>query len=102
MAVYEGSLMDRLELRRRKRRVLCRRGFWTLVANAPEYEELFVEMYLDEDLIGRINKEKGEGQMEIEFGDDEALPGSICRKADLDGFLRCVQTARDRLAGRMR
>lgn len=93
--------MDSLELRRRRLRVLRRKGFWTLVASAPEYEELFVEMYYDEDLIGRISKEKGEGQMEIEFGDDEALPGSICRKADLDGFLSCVQTARDRLAGRM-
>ena len=91
--------MDSLELRRKRARVLRRKGFWTLVASAPEYEELFVEMYYDEDLIGRISKEKGGGQ--IEFGDDEALPGSICRKADLDGFLSCVQTARDRLAGRM-
>ena len=76
-------------------------GFETIIASPHEYEELVAEMYLDGKFIGQITKEKGEDQMEIEFGDDEALPGSICRKADLDGFLECVQAARDRLTGRM-
>ena len=76
-------------------------GFETIIASPYEYEELVAEMFLDGKFIGQITKEKGEDQMEIEFGDDEALPGSICRKADLDGFLECVQTARDRLTGRM-
>ncbi|MXY56073.1 MAG: hypothetical protein F4029_11905 [Gammaproteobacteria bacterium] len=76
-------------------------GFETIIASPYDYEELVAEMYFDGKFIGQIIKEKGDDQMEIEFGDPEALPEAICRKADLDGFLVCVQTARDRLAGRM-
>ena len=76
-------------------------GFETIIASPYEYEELVAEMYLDGKFIGQIIKEKGDDQMEIEFGDPAAATDAICRKADLDGFLECVQTARDRLAGRM-
>ena len=76
-------------------------GFETIIASPYEYEELVAEMYLDGKFIGQITKEKGEDQMEIEFGDSQADTDAICRKVNLDGFLECVQTARDRLAGRM-
>ena len=79
----------------------CRSGFETIIASPYDYEELVAEMYLDGKYIGQVIKEKGEHQMEIEFGDPKAVPEAICRRADLDGFLECVQTARDRLAGRI-
>lgn len=77
------------------------KGFETVIASPHYYEELVAEMYFRGVYIGRINKEKGDTRLEIEFDDPPPGQSATCERADLDGFLECVEIARQRLLGKI-
>ena len=58
-------------------------------------------MFHDEDLVCRIIQEKGQEDLELVFSDEGSIhlvPKGLT--VDLDGFLKCVERGRERLAGR--
>ena len=66
------------------------------------YEKLVVEMYYQGSYIGLLNKEKGDTRLEIEFSTSTPGTGGVTyTRVDLDGFLECVEIARQRLSGKI-
>ncbi|MEL6328933.1 MAG: hypothetical protein AAFR38_04680 [Planctomycetota bacterium] len=75
------------------------RGFEILLASPPEYEYLVAEISFNGDFVAQLNREKGIDFIEIEFPDLDVDQTMICRTVDLDGFLKAVAEAYQKLLG---
>jgi hypothetical protein len=75
------------------------KGFETVIASPPEYERLLAEIYYDGLFIAQITQERSEGVFDLETLGTDLVEEMVTRKVDLQGFLRSVKEACQRLRG---
>jgi len=73
-------------------------GFEITVASLPEYERLVAEIYCDGLFFALISQEGAEGVFQVETPD--AGLSLITRRVELEGFLRAIEHAREKLLTR--
>ena len=73
------------------------KGFETVIASPPEYERLLAEIYYDGLFIAQITQERSEGVFDLETPGTDLVEEMVTRKVDLQGFLRSVEEACQRL-----
>ncbi len=77
------------------------KGFETVIASPPEYERLLAEIYYDGLFIAQITQERSEGVFDLETSGTDLVEEMVTRKVDLQGFLRSVEEACQRLRGEL-
>ena len=75
--------------------------FETVIASPPEYGRLLAEIYYDGLFIAQITQERSEGVFDLETPGTDLVEEMVTRKVDLQGFLRSVEEACQRLRGEL-
>lgn len=68
-----------------------------IITSPPQYEELVAEIYFGGLFIAQLNKEKGDGSIELEIADAVVDQSMVCRKINLDEFIEALEFAKNRL-----
>jgi hypothetical protein len=79
--------------------MLERKGFETLIASPPDYDELVAEIYYDGLFVALVSQEHGKGLFDIETPGPNLVEREVARKVNLDGFRKAVEEACRRLRG---
>ncbi len=75
------------------------KGFETIIASPPDYDELVAEIFYDGLFVALVSQERGQGLFEIEMPGIDLLESEIVRKVDAIGFTKAVEVACQRLKG---
>lgn len=82
--------------------MLTGKGFETLIASPPEYEELVAEIYFDGRFVALVSQERSVGVFDIETPGLNLIEKEVIRKVDLNSFSQAVEEACKRLRGEKR
>jgi hypothetical protein len=74
-------------------------GFETIIASPLDYDELVAEIYYDGLFFALISQERGKGLFDIETPGVNLIEKELIRKVDVDGFMKAVVVACQRLKG---
>ena len=75
------------------------KGFETVIASPPDYENLVAEIYLDGLFVVLISQEEEKGRFSIETPGCDMIESEIIRKVELRDFLKAIEMACMRLRG---
>lgn len=75
------------------------KGFETMIASHPDYDELVCEIYYDGLFAALISQERGKGLFDIETPGPNLIEKEVVRKVDADGFKKAFEEACQRLKG---
>ena len=79
--------------------MLTGKGFETMIASPPDYDELVAEIYYEGRFIALISQERGKGVFDIETPGQNLIEKEVIRKIDLNGFRQAMEDACQRLKG---
>jgi hypothetical protein len=82
--------------------MLKERGFETMIAAPPDYDDLVAEIYYDGLFVALVSQERGKGLFDIETPGPGLVEREVTRKVDAEGFKKAVEEACQRLKGEKR
>ena len=73
--------------------------FKTMIASDADHEKVYAEIYCDEKFVVLVSQENGLDKLRVEFPDSSIDKSMILRNIEMEGFLRALTEAKQRLSG---
>ena len=75
------------------------KGFETVLASPPAYDNLVVEIYFDGRLVALVSQERSQGLFDLETPGPNLVEKEIVRRVEVQGLSRAIEEACQRLRG---